>query len=70
VTRLRLPLAYKRERNKGSLERKEVLVRLMKSEKMEIGKPQWRTTSPVEARLTPMVLPKGQIPLNPSGPKL
>jgi hypothetical protein len=70
VTRLRLPLAYKRELNKGSSERKEFLVRLMGSEKMEIGKPQWRTARPVQAKLTPMLLPKGQILLNPSGLKL
>ncbi|MEI6772389.1 MAG: trypsin-like peptidase domain-containing protein, partial [Planctomycetota bacterium] len=66
----RLPLTYKRELENGSSERKEVLVRLMGSEKVEIGNPNGAPPVPVEPKPMPMPLPKGQIPPKAPGPKL
>jgi len=67
----RLPLTYKRELENGSSERKEILVRLMGSEKMEVGNPNGGPATPIEPKPMPIPLPKGQVPpAKPAGPKL
>ncbi len=70
----RLPLTYKRELENGSSERKEVLVRLMGSEKVEIGNPNGAPPVPIDPdpkpKPMPMPIPKGQIPPKAQEPKL
>jgi S1-C subfamily serine protease len=65
----RLPLTYKRELENGSSERKEILVRLMGSEKTEIGNPNGAPPVPADPKPMPMPLPKGQVPPKAPGPK-